>query len=111
MFCSSTVLPVRGGDDDQRALALALRRDDVDHPRRLVLDGRVERVELELLVGIERRQIVEIDAVADRLGIVEIDRGDAGQREIALAFLGAADFAFDRVAGAQAEAADDRGAT
>ena len=33
---------------------------------------------------------------------------DAGQREIALAFLGPADLAFDRVAGAQAEAADDR---
>ncbi len=94
--------------NDQRALALAERRDDVDHPRRLVLDGRVERVELELLVRIERRQIVEIDAVADLLGIVEVDRRHPGQREIALAFLGSANLALDRVAGAQAEAADDR---
>ena len=45
--------------------------------------------------------------MADRIRIVEIDLGDLGQREIALAFLGSADLAFDRVAGAQAEAADD----
>jgi hypothetical protein len=31
--------------DDQRALALALRADQVDHARRLVLDRRIERVE------------------------------------------------------------------
>src|SRR3546814_4972173 len=48
--------------DDQRALALALRRDDVDDAGRLVLDGRVGRVERQLLRRIERRQIVEIDA-------------------------------------------------
>ncbi len=94
--------------DDQRALALAERRDDVDHPRRLVLDGRVERVELQFLVGVERRQIVEIDSVANLLGIVEVDRRDPGQREIALAFLGPADLALDRVAGAKPEAPDDR---
>ena len=47
--------------------------------------------------------------MADRFGIVEIDLGDLGQREVALAVLGAADLAFDRVAGAQAEAADDVG--
>ncbi len=40
------------------------------------------------------------------VGIVEIDRDQTGQREIALAILGRADFAFDRVAGAQAEFAD-----
>ncbi len=92
--------------DDQGALALALRSDDVDHPRRLVLDGRIGAVERQLGIGIERRQIVEIDAMTNRFGIVEIDLGDAGQSEIALAVLGAADLAFDGVAGAQAEAAD-----
>ena len=92
--------------DDQRALALALRRDDVDHPRRLVLDRRIVRVERQLALGIERREIVEIDAVADHVGIVEIDRDQPGQREIALAVLGPADLAFDRVAGAQAELPD-----
>ena len=92
--------------DDQGALALALRRDDVDHPRRLVLDRRIGAVEGQLLVRIERREIVEIDAVADGVGIVEIDLGDADEAEIALALLGAADLAFDRVAGPQAELAD-----
>src|SRR3546814_13118730 len=42
------------------------------------------------------------DAVADDIGIVEIDGGELGQREIALAVLGPADLAFDGVAGTQA---------
>src|SRR3546814_15045697 len=74
--------------DDQRALALALRRDDVDDAGRLVLDGRVGRVERQLLRRIERRQIVEIDAVTDDFGIVEIDGNELGQGEIALPILG-----------------------
>ncbi len=92
--------------DDQRALALALRRDQIDHPGGLVLHRRVAGVEIEPLVGIERGEIVEIGPVADRIGIVEIDAGELGQREIALAVLGRADLAFDRVAGAQAPFAD-----
>ncbi len=95
--------------DDQRALALAQWRDDIDHPRALVLDGRVERVELELLVGIERGQIVEIDPVADRIGLVEIDLGNPGEREITFAILGCANFSFDRIAGAKAEFANHIG--
>ena len=38
--------------------------------------------------------------------MIEVDRIDAGQREIALAVLGIADLAFDGVAGAKPEAAD-----
>src|SRR3546814_20809597 len=55
--------------DDQRALALARRADEVEDARRLVLDGRVDGVERQLLVRIERGQIVEIDAVPHRFGI------------------------------------------
>ena len=91
MFCSSTVLPVRGGATISARWPLPCGDDDVDDPRRLVLLGRVVDLEREPLVGIERRQIVEIDAVPDRLGILEIDRVDLEQREIALAVLGAAD--------------------
>jgi hypothetical protein len=69
----------------------------------------ITRADLSLIVGsalssvsfssgIERREIVEIDAVADGVGIVEIDLGDAYEAEIALALLGAANLAFDRVA-------------
>src|SRR3546814_9017281 len=74
--------------DDQRALTLALRTDKVDDPRRLVLDRRVDRVERQLLVGIERGEIVEIDAVSDDLGVVEIDADQLGQGDITLAVLG-----------------------
>src|SRR3546814_15003600 len=59
--------------------------------------------DLQFALGIKRRQVVEIDAVADDIGIVEIDGGELGQREIALAVLGPADLAFDGVAGTQAE--------
>ena len=95
--------------DDQGALALADRRDDVDDAGGEILLGRILDFELQPLVGIERRQIVEMDLVADFLRILEIDRIDLEQREIALAFLRAADQALDGVAGAQAEAADLRG--
>ena len=94
---------------DQRALALADRRDDVDDARRQILLGRILVLHLQPLVGIERRQVVEVDLVARLVRVFEIDRVDLEQREIALAFFRRADMAFDGVAGAQAEAADLRG--
>ena len=93
---------------DKRALALADRRDDVDDPRREILFGRILEFHLQPLVRIERRQIVEVDLVPRLFGILEIERVDLEQREVALAFLRAADVAVDGVAGAQAEAADLR---
>ena len=78
----------------------------VDHAGRLVLDRRVERIEAQLFVRIERGQVVEIDPVADRFGIVVVDADQLGDREIAFAILGRADLALDRVAGAQAPFAD-----
>ena len=93
---------------DQRALALADRRDDVDDAGRQILLGRILEFHLQPLVGIERRQIVEIDLVARLLRVLEIERVDLEQSEIALAFFRAADVAVDGVAGAQAEAPDLR---
>ncbi len=93
---------------DQPALALADRRHDVDHPAGIVLAGRIRDFHLEPLVGIERRQIVEMDLVALLVGVLEIDGVDLEQGEIALAVLRAPDLAFDGVAGAEAEAADLR---
>ena len=58
---------------DQRALALADRRHDVDDARREILLGRILVLHLQPLVGIERRQVVEIDLVAGLLGVLEID--------------------------------------
>ena len=73
------------------------------------LRGRVLDLHLAAARRIERRQIVEMDLVADLFRIVEIDRVDLEQREIALAFLRAADRALDGIAGLQREAADLRG--
>src|SRR3546814_9264142 len=42
--------------DDQRALALALRADDIDDARRAILDGRILRIERQFALGIKRRQ-------------------------------------------------------
>jgi hypothetical protein len=62
------------------------------------------------LVGIERREVVEEDlALARAFGLLEVDRLDLEQREVALAVLGRADLPGDGVAGAQVEAADLRG--
>ena len=94
---------------DQGALAFADRRDDVDNARRQILFGRILVFHLQPLVRIERRQIVEIHLVTGLFGVFEIQRIDLEQREVALAFLGAANVAVDGIAGAQAEAADLRG--
>ena len=94
---------------DQRALALADRRDDIDHACRQILSGGIFQLHAEALIRKQRREVVEVDLVLGLLGILEVQRVDLEQREIALAFLGAADVAFDGVAGAQTEAADLRG--
>ncbi len=105
MFCIITVLPVRGGETISARWPLpsgvirSMTRVVRSFARRIV------ELEVELLVGIKRRQIVEIDAMAQLVGFVEIDLVDLEQREIALAVLGRADLAFDGVAGAQPEAA------
>ena len=94
---------------DQRALAFADRRDDVDDAGGEILLGRILEFHLQPLVGIERRQIVEVDLVAGFLRVLEVERIDLEQGEVAFAFFGAADMAVDGVAGAQPEAADLRG--
>ena len=91
---------------DQRTLALADRRDDVDDPRRQILLGDVLVLHPQPLVGIERREVVEVDLVAGLFGVFEIDGAHLQKSEVALALLRAADFALDGIAGTQAEAAD-----
>ena len=86
---------------DQRALALAERRHKIDHARRHVLPRRILDLHLEALVGIERRQVVEVDLVARLVGVLEIDAVDLEEGEVALAFLRASDLAFDGIAGPQ----------
>ncbi len=94
--------------DDQAALALAERGDDVDHPARAVLQRRVLDFHVQALFGIERRQVVEQDLGLDHLRIFEVDRVDLEQGEVALALARTAHSAVHRVARAQTEAADLR---
>ena len=79
--------------DDQATLAFAKRGDQINDAGGQVLAflGRNVEFHLETLVWIERRQIVEMDLVADLFGILEIDRIDLEQSEIAFAFLRATD--------------------
>ena len=93
---------------DQRALALAERRHDVDHPRREVLDGGVLDLEVHPLGRIQRGEVVEVHLVALLVGVLEIDQVDLEQREVALSVLGAADLPLDGVAGPQRKAPDLR---
>src|SRR5262249_27978156 len=66
------------------------------------------RLELEpqLLLRIERRQVVEQDLLPRALRLLEVDGLDLEEREVALALLGRTDLPRDHVAGAQVESAD-----
>ncbi len=85
---------------DQRALPLAERGYQVEHPGRQILLRRIVELELDLLLGIERRQIVEVDPVAQPVRFLEIDAVDLERGEIAFAVTRRADLPLDRVAGA-----------
>ncbi len=90
---------------DQAALALAERRHQVHDARREVL--RVG-FELDFLLGVERREVVEEDALLAAGRRLEVDRLDLDQREVALAFLRRPDLPGHRVAGMQVELPDLR---
>ena len=92
--------------DDQAALALADRRDQIDGARGQVLGGAVAALELQALGRVKGRQVLEQHLVARAVRRVEIDLADLQQREVALTVLGRTDQAGDRIAGAQVEAAD-----
>ena len=101
MFCSITVLPVRGGATISARWPLPI--GVIRSMTRLVMSLIAETSITNRSLRIERRQIVEVDAVADLHRIGEVDAGDPQQREVALAVLRRADLALDGIAGAQAE--------
>ncbi len=71
-----------------------------------VLGAAVADLQMQPLVGEQRREVLEQDLVLGVFRPVEVDLLDLEQREVALAVLGRADLAGDGVAGAQAEAPD-----
>ncbi len=89
--------------DDQAALSLADRDHQVHDARRQVV-GR--GLEVDALLRVERRQVLEEDLLARAIRRLEVDRLDLDQREVALAFLRRPDLARHRVAGVQVELAD-----
>ena len=93
--------------DDERALALADRVDQVDHPLAEVLGVALE---VDQLVRVDRRQVVEDRPAASRLDVDAVDRVDPEEAPVLLLLARGADGARDAVADAQAEAADLAGA-
>ncbi|MDT4829617.1 hypothetical protein FQZ97_630420 [compost metagenome] len=97
-----------GAGDDQAALAHADGGEDVQNAAREVFLALDVAFQAHGPVRMQRRQVFEHDAMLDRFGRHAVDLVHLHQGEIALAILGRAHFAFDRVAGMQVEAADLR---
>ena len=95
-----------GRRHDQRALAFADRRDDVDDAARTILLGRILGLHVKPFVRIERGEVVERHLVARTLGIFEVYRRNADEGEVTLAVARTTDCALDSVAGAQAHLPD-----
>ena len=101
----TVVLPALGGDTMRPRWPFPIGRDQVDDPRRHV--GRVVgQLQLELLVGEQRREVLEAAPVAGLLGVLAVDRVDAQQRRVLLVAAGGPAGALEVVALAQAELAD-----
>ena len=98
--CSSIVLPVRGGATIRPRCPLPIGVHQVDDTREDMFAGVLE---LKRSLRIERRQVVEEDLVARDVGVLEVDRLDLDQGEVALAFLRRPHLARHGVAGAQVE--------
>ncbi len=71
-------------------------------------DVFAHRLQLDPLLRIQRREVVEEDLVARLFGRFEVDRFDLDQREILFAFMRRTNLAADGVAGLQIELADLR---
>ena len=105
MFCSSIVLPVRGG---------ATMRPRCPLPMGTIRSStRAERFsalgfERDTLLRVERRQVFEEHLLAGPLRRLEVDRFDLDQREVAFAVLRRPNLAGDGVAGVQIELANLR---
>ena len=90
---------------DQPALPLAEGAEQVHHPRFQVAIGGFQ---VELLVGIQRREVIERHPVLRDDRRVVVDRLHEQHREEPLSVLGGADLAVDRVSGLEVESPDLR---
>jgi hypothetical protein len=104
MCCIITVLPLLGGATI-RARWPGRWGNDVDDAAGDVLFALDVALQLHLLLGEQRREVLEHHLVLVLLGRAAVDLVELGQRKVALAVLGCAHLAFDHVAGVQVEAA------
>src|SRR5208337_4587206 len=95
-----------GRSDNETALALADRREQVHHA---AADALAHCLHLDALLRIERREVVKENLVARLLGRLEVDGFDLDEREILLALMGRAHVAADRITGLEIELANLRG--
>ncbi len=92
--------------DDKTALALADGDQHVhDAGAHVVAHG----LQLEALLRIKRRQVVEENLVAGLVGRLEVDGLDLDQRKVFFSLVGRPHLAADGIAGLQVELADLRG--
>jgi len=94
-----------GRRDDEAALAFADGRHEVHDAGGDVVGGGLE---LEALLRIERRQVLEEELVTRLVGRLEVDRFHFDEREVPLAILGRPHLARHRIAGLQIKLADLR---
>ena len=87
---------------DEHTLSLADRRDQVDDPHVHFFRSSFQN---KAIVRVEGGQILKVGAVGDLLRLLQVDRLDTQQGEIALGFLGRPDLAGHNVSVAQPEAA------
>jgi hypothetical protein len=92
IFCSRTVLPVRGGATTSARcpLPIGATRSTIRVSMCFGLG-----LEHEPLLGVQRRQVLEVHQVVDRPRVSPVDVLDPQQREVPLALLGRADRAAD----------------
>ena len=95
-----------GRRHQQAALALADGCHQVDDATNQVLSAAVALLQLQSLIGKQRRQVLEENLVLRVLRAVEVDFTDFEQREVAFAVLRWAYLAGNAVPRAQVEAAD-----
>ena len=82
-------MPVRGGATIRPRWPLPIGRDQVEDARGHVRSA----LEAGCVLRVERRQVVEEDLLARDVGLLEVDRLDLDQGEVALPFLRRTDLA------------------
>ena len=91
--------------DDQAALSFSNRAKQVEHAARQIF---TRRFHFQAALGIERREVIEEYFISRDFGVLEINRLDFDEREIALTVFGRPNLSRDGVAGPQVELPDLR---